>query len=249
MRKTLFSGTALAVMTAACFANTASASTFFDTFGPLPDATFGGQGIPNDEVAMSSQFVDGDNTITIALSATQRFFNPALSNDGAGTYFADPGTNFGDPNNPADLSRGEGSKWNFNFYINVSGDTGTPQVTDYQFDFFYDFDPAESNSIATYGGINITNSVAAGATPNAATVETSQNATFGFLGNSVPGFITAPVTSFDPDAEGKYGFVLQVRNAAGFTLEAVGIDVVVPEPSAFAILGAAGLALFRRRSA
>ncbi len=36
-----------------------SITLWYDTFGPLDQATFGGTGIPNDEVAISSQFSNG----------------------------------------------------------------------------------------------------------------------------------------------------------------------------------------------
>ena len=41
----------------------ASAIPVYDTFGPLTGANFGGSGIPNDSVAISSQFYDGNNLI------------------------------------------------------------------------------------------------------------------------------------------------------------------------------------------
>jgi len=49
-----------ALLAVAALPATAVATPIYDTFGPLDTATFGGQGIPNDEVAVSSQFIDGD---------------------------------------------------------------------------------------------------------------------------------------------------------------------------------------------
>ena len=86
-------GAAVLAATAFGFAATASATPTFDTFGPLPQATFGGSGIPNDAVAQSTF----EGTGILALSSTQRFFNPPVTNDGAGNYFAEPGSNFGGP--------------------------------------------------------------------------------------------------------------------------------------------------------
>ena len=105
------------------------ATPIYDTFGPLDGATFGGTGIPTTEVAISSQFVDGDVEITVAMSATQRYSNPVVTNDGAGTYFATTGSNFGG----AGESPTEGAHWNFNYYIKLEGYNGaTPKLADYQ---------------------------------------------------------------------------------------------------------------------
>lgn len=218
----------------------ATAAPIFDEFGPLDNATFGGTGIPNEEVAVSTQIVDGDVTITIALSATQRFSNPAVTNDGGGTYFAGPGTNFGG----AGQSTNEGALWNFNYYIDVEGANGaTPQITDYQFDLFYDFDTALDNSLASLGNIDITAAVAASAAPSLTLIEGSENLFFGFLSSGVPGIVTPPAGAFDPNADGEYNFALQV-SSNGFSLETVAVDVqvgdlnqnAVPEPSTALLL-------------
>ncbi|MEO1128087.1 MAG: hypothetical protein AAFX05_00095 [Planctomycetota bacterium] len=238
----LLAGAAVAVL-----AGSASATPIFDVFGPLPQATFGGTGIPNDEVAAGMQIEDGDVTITIALSATQRFSNPALTNDGAGTYFATPGSNFGG----AGESSSEGALWNFNYYIEVEGINGaTPQLTDYQIDLFYDFDTTPDNGPGTLGSIDITGSL--GLLDPAATVtEGSQNLLFGFLENPAPPFdtvVTPPAGSFDPNALGEYNFAITVSQPGGFSLETVAIDVViVPSPASAALLTPAGLLLARRR--
>ncbi|MEM6506300.1 MAG: PEP-CTERM sorting domain-containing protein [Planctomycetota bacterium] len=222
----------------------ATATPIFDAFEPLPQATFGGQGIPNDEVAVSRAIVDGDVTITVAMSATQRFSNPPLTNDGAGTYFATPGTNFGANNE----SSTEGSLWNFNYYMTVEGANGaTPILADYQFDLFYDFDPGADNTLGSLGSINLTNSILASPEPAATLLEGSQNLLFGFLGSTLPGFITAPSGSFDPNALGEYTFAIQVSRA-GFGVETVAMDVqVIPEPTSLALLGLGGLIVIRQR--
>ena len=62
----------------------------FTTFGPLPGATFGGSGIPNDAVAITT-IVDGTTTITLGLTAHQRFASPAVTNNGAGVFTAQAG--------------------------------------------------------------------------------------------------------------------------------------------------------------
>ena len=217
----------------------------FDTFGPLPQATFGGQGIPNDEVAVSKQIVDGDSVITIAMSATQRFSNPPLSNDGAGTYFATTGSNFGG----AGESAIEGALWNWNVYLDVSG--GTKVLADYQINVFYDFDPADNTPITSLGSINLTNSLLFGPmpAPGATLVEDSQNLLFGFLAAPFPGFVSPPAGAFDPNAVGEYTFAITVADPlSGFPIETVAMDVtVIPEPHT-AVLLLAGLAgAIRRR--
>lgn len=242
MNYTTFLATAMAFFAIAFLAPmSATAAPIYDEFGPLDNATFGGTGIPNEEVAVSTQIVDGDVTITIAMSATQRYSNPAVTNDGAGTYFASVGSNFGG----AGQSTTEGALWNFNYYINVEGSNGvTPQITDYQFDLHYDFDTALDNSLASLGTIDITAAVAASAAPSVTLVEDSQNLLFGYLTTGVPGFVTPPAGAFDANAEGEYNFAIQVSNSGGFNLETVAIDVQVidlttsgiPEPSTAMLL-------------
>lgn len=241
---TLLSGAAIAL-----FCATASATPVFDTFGPLPQATFGGTGIPNDEVAAGTQFVDGVNTITIALSATQRFSNPVLTNDGAGTYFAGPGSNFGG----AGESTLEGALWNFNFYIEVLDGNDDPlPISNYQFDLLYEFNPSVDTPLADFGSINVTNSVLGSLDPTANVAQGSQNLNFGFLASSFPGLLTPPAGSFDPNALGEYTFALTVSEIGGLglPLETVAIDVVVvPAGSTAALLAPVGLLAMRRRRA
>jgi hypothetical protein len=88
----------------------------YDTFGTLSGATFGGTGIPNNNVAITTGNLHGDDTVTLGLSATQRYFNPPLGNDGAGTFFATPGENNGLASPPKTL----GPTWNFDLYINLT---------------------------------------------------------------------------------------------------------------------------------
>lgn len=234
----------LAIAAIASLTAAVQATPIYDTFGPLDDATFGGQGIPNDEVAISSQFVDGDVQIIVAMSATQRYSNPALTNNGAGTFFATPGSNFGG----AGQSVNEGALWNFNYYMKVIGTNGaTPTLADYQIDLYYDFDTGFDTALGSLGKINITNSILASAAPAVTLLEGSQNLMFGFLASSIPGFLTAPAGSFDPNALGEYNFAIQVSRA-GFGVETVAMDVqVVPEPAGVALLTLGGLALSTRR--
>jgi hypothetical protein len=211
----------------------ANAAPLYDTFGPLDDATFGGTGIPNDEVAISSQFSNGASLITVAMSATQRYGNPALTNDGAGTYFAGAGSNTGPGSPPGTV---EGALWNFNYYINIVSDTET--LADYAITLFYDFDPAFDNGPAGLGTINVTNAILASTTPLTKKVEGSQNLMFSFLASDLTGLIDAPAyPSFNPNALGEYNFGIQVSQD-GWGVENVRMDVqVVPVPAAAWLFG------------
>lgn len=222
----------------------ANATPVFDTFGPLDEATFGGQGIPNDEVAVSTQIVDGDVTITLAMSATQRYSNPALTNDGVGTYFATPGSNFGGNNE----SLNEGALWNFNYYMNVEGTNGaTPILADYQINLYYDFDTGLDTSLGSLGVINVTNAIIGGPDPSATLVEDSQNLMFGFLASAIPGVLTPPAGAFNPNDLGEYNFALTI-SGGGLPLETVAMDVqVLPEPASLALLSLMGLGTLTRR--
>ncbi len=233
----------------------------FGTFGPF-DATFGGSGIPNGSVAVSEQFVaDYDSasgrqsaTITVAMNATQRFSNPAVTNDGIGTFFATPGSNFGDPSNPdgPGPSASRGATWNFNYYIGVEGINGsTPTLEDFNIDLFYDFDPGNDTPVGQRGRIDIDNAVT-GTGPTV--VQNSQNLMFQFLENGIPTVVVPPtgVTSFDAEATGEYSFAIEVGSLLDSSdITTVGIDVVViPEPASLVLAGiGAGLILVRRRSA
>ncbi|GAB4551898.1 MAG: hypothetical protein Tsb0013_14080 [Phycisphaerales bacterium] len=239
----LISGAAVALCCA-----TASATPIFDVFGPLPQATFGGTGIPNDEVAAGSQFVDGTNTITIALSATQRFSNPPLTNDGAGTYFAGPGSNFGGMGE----SSTEGALWNFNFYMEaVDGSNNPIALSNYQIDLYYDFDPAPNTALGDLGRIDVTAGLLAQMDTTNVT-QGSQNLNFGFLAAGFPGLVFPPAGTFDPNALGEYTFALTLSEIGGLglPLETVSILVeVVPSAPTLAMLGPVGLLAMRRRRA
>jgi hypothetical protein len=236
--------TLLLTLTASIMSSAAIASPLYDTFGPLDEATFGGTGIPNDEVAISSQFSNGTSLITVAMSATQRFTNPPLTNDGAGTYFAGAGSN-----TPSGTSL-EGALWNFNYYINI--DSTTETLADYDITLFYDFDPAFDNGPVGLGTINIKNAILGGPNPLTTTlVEDSQNLMFGFLASDVAGVINAPAGTFDPNAFGEYNFGISVGQL-GWGVENVRMDVqVVPIPPAVWLFGSGllGLVGIARRKA
>jgi hypothetical protein len=225
MRRSLLRGAALTL--ALTLSGTASAFTIYDSFGPFPDATWGGSGIPNDAVAASRQIVDGNTTITIAMNATGRYENPPTTNNGAGVYYAQTGKNDGGPSNP---TGSEGALWNWNYYISIA--SPDKKLTDYQIDLWYDFDPAPNTSITTdgLGRINVT-SVLSVFNPTATLVEDSQNSVFGGL-SVASFFVTPPETTFDPFAQGIYQFAITVTNGL-FPVESVAMEVhAVPLPAA-----------------
>ena len=172
------------------------APTYNDGFGKLtaPGATFNGgttpSGNPIEPVAIST-FTDSDGTVvTIGLAAQQRFNNPALTNDGAGTFFATPGAN-----TPPGTST-KGALWNFDYYIGVSG---PGSLSNYTFSLLYDFDPGANTDSGNLGVLyTISKSSSdAGAT---ATFSDSQNLDFGFLGlMGFPAYLTPPPGTFNPE--------------------------------------------------
>ncbi len=102
------------------------------SFGPLPQATFGGSGIPNGAV-MRNTF-DG---VTLGLTATQRFSAPTVTDNGAGTYYATIGGG-----TPATFAL-----WNFDFFI------GGQSANNYSYVLYYDFDPAAGTMVSDHGHI------------------------------------------------------------------------------------------------
>jgi len=223
-------------------ANAAPITPTFSEFGELAAATFGGSGIPNDAVAIRTITLP-NSTITLGLTATERFANPPVTNDGAGTFFAGAGTNDGTPGNP-----GTAATWNFSFYISVEGGT----LADYAFSLLYDFDPLASTDETELGVLNndlITSGFISAVTPSSS--QGSQNSTFGFLAvDSLP-FITAPVIGgFDADVGGEYSFALiastNTLTAAPIELGRTAINVVIDGPTRVsepAVLGLFGLGL------
>lgn len=90
--------------------NAGAISPDFDTFGTLTGATFGGSGIANNAVAITTIDGGSGNTFKLGLTAHARFSEPVVTNDGAGTFSAAAG---GFSSNPS-LSR-----WNFAYYVEV----------------------------------------------------------------------------------------------------------------------------------
>ncbi len=231
---------ALAVCPAAA---DAAISPTFDRFGSLNRATFGGSGIPADAVAVTT-VTDGGNTITLGLTATRRgSSSPAVTNDGMGTFFAQPGTSAAsatstNPNN--------NSLWNFSFFAEVMGDGMT--AANYMFELLYDLNPSASTDETNLGVINFEIPASSGAT----VVEGSQNLGFDFLEDGISGVVTPPPsgtsTTFNPNVAGEYTFALRVSggNLAAPGLAAINVNTV-PEPASLLLAGLTGMGLFAGR--
>jgi hypothetical protein len=259
-----------AVSVASSQALAAAITPTFTQFGALPDATFGGSGIPNSSVAITrlttelvdetiivcdddtgggqvcepQQIVVGSADITLGLSSHGRYENTLEGNDGAGTYFASAGSNI-----PPSSSR-EGSTWNFNYYVNIEDGN----FAGFDFNLYYDFDPAAGNDQSTHGVINLNAGLALNQIDPAAVslVEGSENLLFGFLSSPIPNVLTPPAVAFDPNAAGEYTFALTASNLLGEELGRSAIrvlvrgdDAQVPVPATLGLLGM-GLLLLGR---
>lgn len=199
-----------------------------NSFGPLPEATFGGSGIPNSAVAISRVGDAADPVVLLGLTAHQRYSNPALTNDGVDTFYAQAGvdTHSPSPANPYAL-------WNVAFYI------GGYDAIEYTYTLFYDLDPAAGNTPG--GSLDLTSLVG---------LNGSQDSW-----NLGMDFFTG-LPAFDPAIAGEYSFALNAYNAgdrvAGTSIRvSVGSVNNVPEPGTLALAGIAlvGLAGLRRRKA
>ena len=200
-----------------------------------PGVTFGGSGIPGPVMTTSL------NNVELVIGASQRSDNAALTNNGAGTYFAVSGTDI------SSTPVANSARWNFNYAI-----TGTQRLA-YNYRVFYDFNPAAGNTQnqASYGFFNLPSAlldVPVVGVPS----QNSLNLGMAFLsGPAVPGFLTPPPVSFSALADGTYSFALVAYtpgisnngiNPYATEVGRVAMDVnmsAVPEPSTYAQIGRA----------
>lgn len=217
MKKVHFLTTAAFVVASAA-PSLLSAQVPCNGFGSVPSATFGGSGIPNGAVSYNN-CVSG---LSLNLTAHQRYDNPALTNNGAGVFTAQPGQ---DANTVSPVPGY--AKWNFAY--DVQGDNAGL----YSYRLYFDNNPQSGNALDGYVGWS------------GGTSANSLNLGMGVLNL----FILGPAPSyqpFDKDAAGEYAFNLVAYNSDNFEVANTSILVntgsVVPEPSTYALM-AAGLAL------
>lgn len=209
----------------------------YDTFGALPAATFGGSGIPNTSVAIStvvlpSGFLTPSRTVTLGLAAHGRYGNSVVTNNGAGTFYAEAGS---------DVLNSSYAKWNLDFYIDFNPNIGWPNT--YSLKLYFDKDPAFGNTVSTSMPLYV-----------GGAVEAQDSWNLGMSSYNFPFYSSA---GFDPTAEGEYSFAL-VLSKGSTELERTAINVVVSAPppanvpdsgSAALLLGTALCALgFVRRT-
>ncbi len=197
----------------------------YTSFGTLSGATFGGTGIPNNAVAITT-IANGGDTITLGLSATPRYSAPAVGNNGAGTFYATPGTASGK------------SLWNFDYYISVNNS----DFANYTFALLYESSASALTTMA-YGPVAVAvgDEIKAGGGTTYTTVsgttaaQDSETLSFGYLGTPI---------GFDPNANSVYSFELVAYDATGAAIGNCAINVNVRDAASTAgLLGLGFLAL------
>ncbi len=200
--------------------------------GSLPVNAFGGDGIPTDR-AMVNSCVSG---LTLGLKAhTRGNGNPAVTDNGLGTYFASAGP---DVSSSPPAVAGYAT-WNFGFYV------GGANAGQYTYRLRYDFDGASGNT----GNLGLV-------AWNNAPFANSWNLGMSFLSN--PFFVTTTPSgpAFNPNAGGEYAFALEAysgQTLVASTAMTVSTVSTVPEPSTYVLMASGLLGLFvahrRRRTA
>jgi hypothetical protein len=196
------------------------------SFGLLSGANFGGSGIDNTAVAITTY-----SGVTLGLTATPRYSNPPVTNDGISAFFATAGV---------DPAQAGYAQWNFDFYISNAG----ASFASYTAELWYDFDPAAATSTGLgIGIISLPSPLFAGTT----TVQDSWNLGMSFLATGAAGLTPPTYSSFDPTASGEYSFALVLKDstAAEVARSSITVNVAsVPDGgSMVALLGVGLMAL------
>jgi hypothetical protein len=230
MKLKLAVGLGLAVVAAQASAQ--SMMPTYDSFATLAAPyTYGGSGIAAYGPSALTTFTNPAqasplSTVRLAMAVTPRvigaYTGPAVTNDGAGTYFVQPGES------PAVGSNNAG--WNFN--VAILGDT-----RGLNFRLHADVNPGVNTPSASY--YNFTALAAVGVFPALGPVSSNQNTQF----SQNLGFYDNPLTySFNPNTPGQYTFSLRAFRGTTFVDEVAVRVSVVPEPGTYALL-LAGLAI------
>jgi hypothetical protein len=199
----------------------------YTTFGTLSGATFGGTGIPNHAVAITTI-----GNVTLGLTAHARYSNPLVLNNGAGVFTAVAG---GDIYTPAPNTQPTWARWNFGWYASST------DSANYLLELQYDFDPGVNTDDTVLGKIIMP----FGPTPLGlgTLLQNSWNLGMGFLDISSPPWVTPPTyPSFDPNVSGEYSFALILRDLSGKELGRAAI-LVNAVPDGGATLGLLGVGL------
>lgn len=219
--KQLIVGTILSAVTLTSALAVPAAPT--GTHGSLPANSFGGTGIPTDDVMTATS-----GGLTLGLSAHERFVGP-LASDGAGTFFA-----------PTGESSPGLAKWNFNFYLN---NTGIGGLAAYSYKLSYGTD---ASGLVSFSPLLITDNSPLG---SLTTAGNSENLGFNF---GIGGLL-GPAIGFNPMANADYAFILSaysltdVNQTTAIATTAINVRVGTGDPSsvpdAGSTLALAGLAM------
>ena len=234
--KFMIAATALVLGSSAVFA--AGITPTYTTFGTLSGATFGGSGINNTAVAITTLGSTAP-VLTMGLTAHQRYDSAPVTNNGAGVFTAMAGIDTHVPSSATDPY----AMWNFAFYV------GGSALSSYTYVLSYDFDPAAGNDTAGHGKITVPGNMLAN-NP----FQDTWNLGMDFLDANSAGVAQPLFSSFDPTVAGQYTFSIEAFNnvggaSAGITAIQVNVNDV-PEPASLALVAIAllGVVAVRRKA-